>query len=92
MKKQTKILKPVCRSLFLLAIIVASFTANKAAQAITPGPLEMAINPPTANEATKITASSFQANWTSVVGATGYKLTVSRYAGKVLNRDLWLLL
>ena len=90
MKKQTKILKPVCRSLFLLAIIVASFTANKAAQAINPGSAEIAVNPPTANEATKITASSFQANWTSVLGATGYRLTVTRYAGKVMNHELWL--
>src|SRR5207302_7326409 len=40
----------------------------------TPGPTPAA---PTALKATNETASSFTANWTSVSGATGYRLDVS---------------
>jgi hypothetical protein len=90
MKKQSKIFRTICRIFIFLAIVVASLTANKPAQAITPGVAEIALDPPTANSATKITAVSFQANWTSVVGATGYRLTVTQYVGKVLNREVWL--
>jgi len=33
--------------------------------------------PPTANAATNVTSSGFTANWSSVSGATGYRLDVS---------------
>ncbi|HJT73801.1 MAG TPA: T9SS type A sorting domain-containing protein [Chitinophaga sp.] len=44
------------------------------------------VNPPVANAASSVGASSFNANWNSVSGATGYKLDVAMNNTFVLNR------
>ena len=44
----------------------------------TPTPTPTPPSAPTAHPATLVTSTSFTANWSSVIGATGYRLDVSR--------------
>lgn len=49
-------------------------------------------DPPVANEASSVTASSFAASWSSVTGATSYKLYVYRKMTSPLGLTLWYVL
>ncbi|NLU38209.1 MAG: hypothetical protein GXX78_04890, partial [Bacteroidales bacterium] len=92
MKNETKINQSICRILIFMVIIVASFTTNKPVLAAIPEPSEITvIDPPKASDATQITTTSFQANWSSVKGASSYKLTVAKWGGRDIRTgdDIW---
>jgi hypothetical protein len=93
MKNQQTIKQCFARATLFLAIFTLMTVISGTLQASSPGSPETKIAAPTANAATSITATSFNASWTSVPGTFAYKLYVSRYAGTLHGGiPLWIIL
>ena len=91
MKNLYRLKTTVCGKIPLILLLFSFLLVVKATNATVPALPDVSIAAPTANEATSITSSSFFASWSTVTGATSYKIYVAR---KVLigNRVSWMIL